>query len=323
MTAGRQANLPPPHRWIRPLAVSIAVAVALYLGALIVAGVAESTEALARLGAATALAGTLVASLAYLVRFLRWQWLTARLGHCIAPGYNLRVYIAGLALTASPGKLGETVRSVLLMRVGVPVAGSLGAFLADRGADVVGMAALGAVAGLWAGARSPVLELLLVALLITTPLAAWAVRRGWVNALPRWHAPRWPRMARWIGRAASPIAVWARLWTPAAVLGYATFAFVAYGLQALVFAAYVDALGGTVGTLRCLVIFANAMLLGAASTVPGGLGATEAALVYQLVQAGMAMPDAVMAAIVARLSTLWFSILFGVLALLSFAGPNR
>lgn len=44
---------------------------------------------------------------------------------------------------------------------------------------------------------------------------------------------------------------------------------------------------------------------------------------YQLAQAGMAMPDAVSAAIVARLSTLRFSILLGVLALLSFAGPNR
>lgn len=323
MAARVNSDLPLPGHWIRALAGFVAVGAALYLAAAVAAGAGQSVEALVRLGVWTAVAGTLMASVAYLIRFVRWQWLTVRLGHTIAPGYNLRVYMAGLALTSSPGKVGETVRTVLLLRKGVPAGGSLGAFLADRGADVLGMAALGALAGLWAGARSPVLEWLLAGLLVVTPLAAWAVRRKWISALVPIASTRWPRLARWAGFAVSPVAAWARLWTPVAFLGYAAFAVVAYGLQALVFAAYVDALGGNVGMLRCVVIFANAMLLGAASMVPGGLGATEAALVYQLTQTGMPMPDAVAAAIALRLSTLWFAILLGVLAILSFAGSEK
>jgi uncharacterized membrane protein YbhN (UPF0104 family) len=52
--------------------------------------------------------------------------------------------------------------------------------------------------------------------------------------------------------------------------------------------------------------------------IPGGLGATEAALVYQLMQAGMPFADAVAAAIAIRISTLWFAILLGILSLLTF-----
>ncbi len=107
------------------------------------------------------------------------------------------------------------------------------------------------------------------------------------------------------------------------MVAFSLFAVVAYGIQALVFAFYVHEMSGGVPVAECMKIFSVAMLLGAASMFPGGLGATEAALVYQLHQAGMDVPGAVAAAIALRLSTLWFAILLGVGALLTFAGRQR
>lgn len=319
MAVATQGTVSLPRHWVRALALFIAAGASLYLGAVVFAGADDSAQALLRLGGWTALVGTAVASTAYLIRFLRWQWLIARTGVWVAPWVNLRIYIAGLALTSSPGKVGETLRSVLLLREGVPVAGSLGAFFADRGADVIGVALLGAVAGLVVAARSPVLEWLSIVLLVVTPLAAYALRAGVLDhSVQRW-TKRWPRLNGWLRTLTSPAIGWAALWTPVAFLGYVGFAIAAYGVQALVFAAYVAALGGDIEPLRCVVIFANAMLLGAASMLPGGLGATEAAMVYQLTQAGMPAADAVAAAIAVRLSTLWFAILLGVLSLLTFA----
>jgi uncharacterized protein (TIRG00374 family) len=115
-----------------------------------------------------------------------------------------------------------------------------------------------------------------------------------------------------------PASSWAALWSWRSSLAFSAAALVAYGIQSLVFAAYVQALGADVGIARCVEIFASAMLLGAASMIPGGLGATEAALVYQLTQAGMPFADAVAAAIAIRLSTLWFAILLGILCLVTF-----
>lgn len=314
-----EAPLQMPQHWLRGVAVSVAAGAAMYLAAIMLSGAGESLSTLRSIGVTNIALGIGAASLAYIVRFARWHWMFRVFGHRIPAGFNFRVYLAGLALTSSPGKLGEAVRSVMLLNRGVPVSTSFAAFVADRGSDVIGVAAMGALAAWLAGGREPVLELIGAVLLLTTGIAALALRRGILrNALSSLLG-----VDGWIGRLAAPLPRWAVIWTPARSSAFSLFAVVAYGIQALVFAFYVQAIGGTVSAAECVKIFAVAMLLGAASMVPGGLGATEAALVYQLNQAGMAMSDAVAAAIALRLSTLWFAILLGVLALLTFAGRRR
>lgn len=305
-----------PPRWLHALAVFIGLGAMLYLAAAVAAGSGDTLAALLRLGVATVALGTLAASAGFLVRFARWHWLIGLLGGRVPAPFNLRVYLAGFALTPSPGKLGETLRTALLLHKGVPTAGSLGAFLADRGSDVVGMALLGAVGGALASPRVAVLEALALGLLLCSGLFAALVRRRAAASVTEVTQARWRRIVRW---ASAPVLAWAGLWTPWRSVAYALLAVAAFGMQAWVLALYVQALGADLSLAECLRIFAVAMLLGAASMVPGGLGATEAALVYQLVAAGMDMAAAVAAAIALRLSTLWFAILLGVIALLSFA----
>ncbi len=318
MSAATSGPVVLPGHWIRALVVCIGIGAALYLGAVVASGAHETRAALAKLGWPLAVAGTATASLAYLVRFARWHWIIRRLSARVPWPLNLRVYMAGLALTSSPAKIGETLRSVLLLERGVPVHRSLGAFFADRGADVIGMAALGAVAGVIAGQRAPVLEVICIALYVFTVTVAWGIRQGWLARLPALFGPPESRLGRMASAALLPAANWAALWSWRSCLAFSGAALVAYGMQALVFATYVQALGADVGIARCVEIFASAMLLGAASMIPGGLGATEAALVYQLTQAGMPFADAVAAAIAIRLSTLWFAILLGILCLVTF-----
>jgi len=309
----------PPH-WLRGAAGFVAVAVAIYLTGIVFSGAGDSLAAMQRLGLPMVLLGTSLASTAYLVRFARWQWLITRLGARVPPLFNLRVYMAGLALTSSPGKVGETLRSALLLDRGVKVGQSLAAFLADRGSDVIGMAFLGAAAAFLAQAREPVLEAIALVLLVATGAFALAIRRR-VFAWPDGRSAG--ALARRVRSLGTPLAPWGALWTPLASIGYSFLAVIAYGVQAFVLALYVQSLGADLATATCIKIFAVAMLLGAATMAPGGLGATEVALVYQLSEAGMPMPEAVAAAVMLRLSTLWFAMLLGVAALMTFTGRNR
>jgi uncharacterized membrane protein YbhN (UPF0104 family) len=308
-----------PPRWLRGLTVFIAVGAGIYFGAIVWSGSGESLSVVSSLGLSTVALGVALASSAYLVRFARWHWILLLLGYRLQLGFNLRVYLAGLALTSSPGKLGEAVRSVLLLNRGVRVSSSFAAFLTDRGSDILGVAALGALAAWGAGMREPILETIFVSLLLITVLVALALRRGAFDSMLLSLA----KFSGWAGRLAAPLPAWASLWTPVRVVALSGFAIAAYGLQALVFAFFVHELGGGVTPADCMKIFSVALLLGAATMVPGGLGATEAALVYQLHQAGMALPSALAAAIALRLSTLWFAILLGVGALLTFAGRQK
>jgi uncharacterized protein (TIRG00374 family) len=64
------------------------------------------------------------------------------------------------------------------------------------------------------------------------------------------------------------------------------------------------------------LIFVQATLFGAASMVPAGLGAMEAALVLQLTERGVGYGAAVSLAIAIRLVTLWLGMAIGALSLL-------
>jgi len=308
----------PDSRLIRASIVSLAIASTLYFGAIVWSGRTAAWATFARIGEVTIVVGMLVAASGYLFRFARWQFALHRLGHSVPAGYSLRVYLAGLALTASPGKLGETVRSLLLLSRGVTPADSLGSFLADRLSDVLGICILAAFPLLLVG-RDPTFILILGSAIV---LAAALVRR--VALKPDLPLPlpvaralmRFPAVAR-IGRGA--LRSWAYLWSTPRVAVFSLAAVVAYGLQGLVFWGFCNAAGFPIDAAVAIAIFALATLFGAASMLPGGLGAMEAALVYQLTAEGAAEPVAVAVAIATRVATLWLGIAIGIGAFASVA----
>jgi uncharacterized protein (TIRG00374 family) len=67
--------------------------------------------------------------------------------------------------------------------------------------------------------------------------------------------------------------------------------------------------------LVAFALYPLALLIGAASMLPGGVGTTEAAIVLTLHGFGVPLELAAMAAIGMRLSTLWFAIGLGLVAI--------
>ncbi|MDM0067673.1 lysylphosphatidylglycerol synthase transmembrane domain-containing protein [Variovorax sp. J31P207] len=315
MSAGESNPRTPPSRdllgpqFVRRLVFFVLAGAALYLGAALWSGRAEILQALGLLGVPAMLAAAGVASISFFMRFARWHAALSWMGSRVPVAANLTIYLSGLALTASPGKVGETIRSVLLAPRGVPVSRSLAAFLADRLSDVLGVCLLGAFAGWLGHSRFNYAGWALVVLLV----ACFLIR---CLAL---HPPVLERCATLIGLIgrrpgrllSEAILQWARLWSFRNAALFAFLAACAYGVQALVFAWICDGVGIALPLSRAVEIYVNATLLGAASMVPGGLGAMEASLVIQLVDHGTSHSTAVAAAIAVRLVTLWFAILMG------------
>jgi glycosyltransferase 2 family protein len=313
--------LPAPQRWVRPLALLTAAACALYLLALWFWGTAQTWAAAQQIGLTGLACGLLLSACGFVLRWARWRWLMQQLGHRLPARDELAVYLAGLAVTSTPGKLGETIRSALLLRHGVAVPHSLAAFVADRLSDVLGVAVLGLVAARLVGSPQAMLEALAVVVALGGFAAAEWLRRHTPTgpagsqpapaALPRAWRPR--LLLSW---ALQPAWFWARVWRLPHWAGYAAVAAWAYGLQAVALWAFLLLGGAPLPLAQCLAMHSAAVLLGAASLVPSGLGVTEAALLWQLSQAGVPPALALPAVLLLRLTTLWFGIGIGVLALL-------
>ncbi len=73
----------------------------------------------------------LMSAINYALRFGRWQLYLGALGHPLAWQPSLRIYLAGFALTTTPGKAGEALRGVLLKPLGVPYPQSFAAFVSE------------------------------------------------------------------------------------------------------------------------------------------------------------------------------------------------
>ena len=321
MSAVSSTSSRPLQIWLRRAAASIFIACAAYVAVIFWSGWADVVMALTRIGAVSLCAGTAVCATTFLVRFLRWRWILASLGHIVPFLYNLRVYLAGMALSSTPGKVGETLRSVLLLPVQVPVPRSLAAFVADRLSDVIAVAVLGAAAGWFAGRREFMLEAIAAVVLMGSVLLATMMRaQPRVEGLQR--VLRRAGLARWLSLARAPAFAWAETWGGWRPLRYVSLGLAAYGLQALVFAGYVRRVAPDIDAAACIAIFSSSTLIGAASLLPGGLGAMDSALVLQLRARGVAWPDAMGAALALRASTLWFAWIIGLAALMTFAVRN-
>ncbi|MCX8062116.1 MAG: flippase-like domain-containing protein [Anaerolineales bacterium] len=303
------------RRTIQAIVWFVITGALLYLTAVFWFGWRDTMAAFAVLGPHSLLIGVLFSSTSYLWRFARWERSLQCLGYSLARFKHLGIYLSGLALTATPGKAGETFRSALLFQHGVRVTHSLAAFLVDRGSDVLGMILLGTLATIVAGHHSAWVWLLSFATLLLGS-TGFAYLLLYSLASAGWR--RFGRYMAWLptkgGRAV--LEAWANVWTLPRVSAFSVIAVIAYGTQAMLFAWFCHILNTGISSADCVLIFVQATLLGAASMIPGGLGAMEAALVFQLLERGVSDVNAMSLAIAIRLVTLWFGVLTGVVCLL-------
>lgn len=248
----------------------------------------------------------------YTLRFLRWQMYLFVLGHRLPVWIHLRIYLAGFALTTTPGKAGEAVRSVLLKRFGVPYADSLAALFSERLSDLIGVLLLaGFGLHFYPQARSAVMIAALVIMLGLVLLT----NESWMQALLHRTTHHTGRLGRLIHHTLQ-LLYQARLCQSWRLIVLATLlSLAAWSAEAFAFHWILVWMGVDLSLRYAVFVYALSMLAGAISVMPGGLGGAEAAMVALLLVKGVSMSDAVAATVIIRLSTLWFAVGLGIGAL--------
>lgn len=294
------------HIPIKSVSLAILVMVVLYVGMAFLADWQAFAASVSALPGVLWVQTVLFSILSYLLRFARWHHFIAALGHKVAIHRNLEIYLAAFALTLTPGKVGETIRSVYLYPHGVSYAHSIGAFISERLLDLVAVGALASLAvSMFPEQRTWMLValpcILLVVLLLRTrlmSLTAEKLSRGvGIDQMAKVGATIQFLLSNRRLVLASPLSLLA--WTAQGVTLYLI----------------VDALGYDLPIGAVIPIYCLSVLAGTASFIPGGLGATEGAIVLLLSAAGLTPTDAFIASLLGRGLTLWLAIGFGLVAM--------
>ncbi|WNK21227.1 lysylphosphatidylglycerol synthase transmembrane domain-containing protein [Halomonas piscis] len=293
---------------LRALVLSIGVAAAGYLGVAFWSGWHDVTAAFGQIGLAGTGAALGLSLVNYGLRFVRWQRYLKQLGHAVTWPASLRIYLGGFALTTTPGKAGEAFRGVLLKPHGVPYPATFAAFISERLSDLLAVLML----TLFGLAQYPQAHGLVLAGAASLLLALGCLTsKALPAALYRFAARRRGRLMTLLSHASDVLLRARRCHQPAMLAQATLLGLVAWGAEALAFHWVLGWLGADVSLGLACFIYALAMLAGALSFLPGGLGSAEAVMVSLLTVAGMPPAAAVAATVFTRLATLWFAVAIG------------
>jgi uncharacterized membrane protein YbhN (UPF0104 family) len=252
-------------------------------------------------------------------RFLRWLFLARALGVALSPREALLYYGAGLGMTLTPGRIGETLRLWFIhKRHGMPYRRLAALYVADRIADATTYLLMLTIAS--------ALSVQLLAAIWAPLLVLAAIIGGIVN----------PKLllgllgfGYGIARRGRPTLLWLRrvvrntatLFRPAVFLPALAMGFVGWCAAPVVLSFALSRMGVDLGVVAAGAIYAASSLTGGATMLPGGLGGTEVVMVGLLIAAGVPLDAAVSATVATRITFLWLPVCLGFL-ILPFALKN-
>jgi uncharacterized membrane protein YbhN (UPF0104 family) len=303
----------PPALPLRGLLVAVALGAAPMRGLAVAARWAATLEALLRFRwrLLPLILGAVLVN--YALRFAKWEYYLRVLAIPLPRRQSLLVFLAGLTMAISPGKLGEVVKALLVRDlVGTEVSRTASVVMAERLTDVAGMlvlAALGATVlpggAILFGAGAALLALAVIAM--RHPGLAEAACRA---------LPPGSRLAR-LGESLARFLVAGRTLLAPRPLGVAlAVSVVSWLFECIALFLVLVGLGAPTGLRVATFVYAFASLAGALSMLPGGLGVTEGSLAGLLVAFGSPPGEAAAATLLIRATTLWLAVLVGVATLL-------
>ena len=319
------------HRMLRRALIGMALGVLLYAGAILVLDAGRVRASLAGYAWSGVLVALLFSCVNYALRFAKWElclgWLGIREpGPDNAPdltiGRSGLIYIAGLSMSVTPGKVGEVLRSVLL-RSSDGISGSRTApiVVADRLTDLIALVILSLVGVAqfreYLGVAFATLAAVVAAVLL---LGSPRVLHSLLGMVGRFG------LESVTTRAEKVIDSSALLLRLRPLLALTALSVCGWGFECL---GYYWVLRGFADVeadpLTCVFLWSTTTLIGAVSFLPGGLGATEGSLsvLASRLIGGVTAPIALASTLLIRAATLWFAVLLGGAALAVFLRDHR
>jgi glycosyltransferase 2 family protein len=252
----------------------------------------------------------------YFIRAIRWHCFTRQLELPINWLHNSIYYVAGFAMTITPGKLGEALRLWLLHRSHRhPYEKTAALLITDRLNDAGAVLLLCFISA--ASISSGITQILTIMMLGTAivGLTCLCLQPSLLLKLTGWVYGRVNRKPRLFARIRHALRQMSRLATWRVYGGMLLAVTVGWFAEVLALDWLLVDFGQSVPLMQTTFIFGCSMLIGAAAMLPGGIGGTEISMVGLLVAAGVDLNAAIAATAVLRVTTLWFSVGLGFIAL--------
>ncbi len=250
----------------------------------------------------------ILVTLAYFVRFIKWNFFLRNVDVNLPLKQNLFVFFSGLSMTITPAKAGEIWKGWLIREInGENLSNTVPVVIVDRVTDVIGLIILSLTGILYY--KSGIYVLLILVILFAVFIIAIkseTISNRLISILET-------RAGRYSGDIKDMHETFKRSLASKYLVGMSLLAVVAWFLECLSIFFVIQGFGQSISLVLSVFLYSFASIVGAVSLIPGGLGVAEATLSGLLVIFGFSSSIAVGAALIIRLGTLWYGAILGFL----------
>lgn len=248
----------------------------------------------------------------YLIRFVKWHYYLKTIGIELAARNSFIVFMSGLIMSVTPGKMGELLKSYLVRQVtGEPIAKTAPVVFAERITDFIALVLL-AILGAWTFNYGRIIVIgtgvfFLVVILI---ICSRTITESIIRRMSKLEVLR-----KYTEKMLTAYESTYVLLRPRPLLYMSAVSIVSWSFECLAYYLIVINFQTDVTYFFASFIYAFSTIAGAVSMLPGGLGVTDGSMTYLLVHNGIKSNIAVSATFVARIVTLWFAVIIGIVSI--------
>ncbi len=253
----------------------------------------------------------------YIARFFKWEYYTKTLNIEIERKMSFLIFLSSFIMSITPGKIGEVFKSYLLKeQIGTPLSKSAPIVFAERITDFLSLVLLSMAGALMFGYGTTLIIgfgifFVLLVFIISSRKISYAIIRIFENF--RFVA----NISHKIHTAYDSIYKMVRFkeLIITIILSIFAWSFECFSFYLVISGFGIDNLVH-INIFVATFIYGFATLAGAATMLPGGLGATDASITGLLVLLSAPKSIAVASTLIIRAATLWFAVVVGIVAVM-------
>jgi glycosyltransferase 2 family protein len=251
----------------------------------------------------------------YIMRFAKWHYYLGILKIKVSIRDSFSIFMSGLVMSVTPGKMGELLKSYLLKQVnGEPVSKTIPIVFAERITDFISLVILAIVGAYSFNYGKAIVISVGIFFLATVVLIS---QKSFVHKLLEL-SKKVPFLDKNLDKLYNAYESAYIMLTFGPLMKMVIISLFSWFFECLGYYIILYNFGIHIEPLRSSFFYAFGTIVGAISMLPGGLGVTEGSLTFLVQQLGYAKDIAIASTFLIRIVTLWFAVFVGIVSVTLF-----
>ena len=249
----------------------------------------------------------------YISRFFKWEYYLKIIDVQLHKIDSLSIFMSGLIMSVTPGKMGELLKSYLVKQVnGTSISKTAPIVFAERATDFLSLTILALAGAYFYNYGKNII--LIIGVIITAGLIIISNKKLFYKIISTFSNIGF--ISKHIVKIKTAYESSSKLLSLTPLLLMTLLSIVSWGFECFGYYLILTNFEIEIDVLWAFFSYSFATIVGALSMMPGGLGVTEGSLTLMLVQKGLSEHNAFAATFIVRAVTLWFAVLVGAISVL-------